>query len=221
MLCSGWASALHAESGARNTNQKKVLKMTTLSTSLTEEASSKKRIAPFYAPLLIGLALLASCASGGSSSNPGSSPPEATNPIEPGVSQPIEIPDDGGKDITIGDDGKVYVDGDQKGTIDGSGFVRDENGDILGVIGTDHDGTNAYWTFTPVEGGNQYYFQVENGRVVINWERSRIDIGWGVSAPPPVLPEPAMMAEPGSMSLSPDQKRRARDARSRFKSALK
>jgi len=136
---------------------------------------------------------------------------------------PIEIPDDGERVITVDGD-KIYVDGVEKATIESSGFVRDENGVIIGTISRDHDGTNAWWTFTPYpEGGSQFYFHLDDGRVVINWERTQIDMGWCAPVPPPVhLPENmAADGEPAQRNLTPDQKRRVASARARFKAALK
>jgi len=137
------------------------------------------------------------------------------------MENPIEVPDDGSREITVSGD-KIYVNGEEKAAIGGSGFVRDENGDILGTITTDHDGTNAWWVFTPVEGGSQFYFHLDEGRVVINWERSFLDIGWGAPVPvPPAGPELWATAEPSQMNLTPEQKRRAAQARARLKAALR
>ena len=176
------------------------------------------------APRLLALsgliALLASCSST-NNNNPGGSNPELENPIEAVPDNPIEIPDDGGREITV-DGNTIYVDGVAYAVIEEStGFVRNPDGKIIGVIGSDHDGTNGWWTFTPYpEGGAQYYFSVEDGRVVINWERSQVDIGWGAPVPP--RPEHPIQGTPEQMNqLTPDQKRRAAEARARFKRALK
>jgi hypothetical protein len=155
---------------------------------------------------LVAAFTLLGCASGGSSSNPQPEnpielPPE--NPIEPTPSNPIE--EDNSKAITIDGD-KVYVDGEEYGTIVGS-FVYNSDGDLVGSITRDHDGTNAWYVFSPNEGGG-YYFQVQDGRVVINWERSIIDEGWGAPAP-------------DKMRISPEWKARARQLKAQAQGRLK
>ena len=157
--------------------------------------------------MLLGLLVVASfalfgCASpdGGGSTNPDEENPiipDVENPLEQEPSQPIE--DDNSKLITIDGD-KIFVDGEEYGRVEGTFVYREIDGEekLVGSVGTDWDGTTAFFTFSPIEGG-VYYFTLDNGRVVVDWSRTIVDGAWGVSP-----------GVPGTMMITPEMKSRAR-----------
>ena len=54
----------------------------------------------------------------------------------------------------------------------------------MGSIYKHSDGTGDCWVFAPVEGGGYFFTRDANGKVIVNWKRSIVDDGLGVTPVP-------------------------------------
>ncbi|MGF1790180.1 hypothetical protein L4D21_06160 [Photobacterium profundum] len=147
---------------------------------------------------LIAVSVLAGCSSSGSGSSDENTDPDYTDP-KYGIENPIEkddspawgiptddAPDMGINHIAIADDGSIVINGDKVGTVDKSNGLVWKDGVLVGSVTVDK--TDRTFTYNDHSSNNTYAFTVSNGVVAIDWEKSSIDNGWGVTKPKPELP---------------------------------
>ncbi|MGF1874949.1 hypothetical protein L4D77_06380 [Photobacterium frigidiphilum] len=147
---------------------------------------------------LIAVSVLAGCSSSGSGSSDENTDPGYTDP-KYGIENPIEkddspawgiptddAPDMGINHIAIADDGSIVINGDKVGTVDKSNGLVWKDGVLVGSVTVDK--TDRTFTYNDHSSNNTYAFTVNNGIVAIDWEKSSVDNGWGVTKPKPELP---------------------------------